>query len=117
VAEVPFDSDYKLMATFHRMQDDGHEVVRCLVKGAPDVLLARSTVARDADGSPVPIEVGRARVMEANDGLAREGLCVLAVASRDLDPATFDAGSELLEEIVGHLPARADRAALAPGAR
>ena len=48
VAEVPFDSDYKLMATFHRMQDNGRNVVRCLVKGAPDVLLARSAAARGA---------------------------------------------------------------------
>ncbi len=23
IAEVPFDSEYKLMATFHRMQDNG----------------------------------------------------------------------------------------------
>jgi Ca2+-transporting ATPase len=33
VAEVPFDSDYKFMATFHEM-DDGR-VIRCYVKGAP----------------------------------------------------------------------------------
>ena len=39
VGEVPFDTEYKLMATFHRMDDDGREVVRCFVKGAPDVLL------------------------------------------------------------------------------
>ena len=43
VAEVPFDSEYKFMATFHEMEDDGHKVVRCFVKGAPDVLLARSS--------------------------------------------------------------------------
>ena len=42
IAEVPFDSEYKLMATFHEM--DG--VVRCFVKGAPDVLLARSSSIR-----------------------------------------------------------------------
>jgi P-type Ca2+ transporter type 2C len=42
LAEVPFDAAYKLMATFHRMQDeDGYEVIRCFVKGAPDQLLAR----------------------------------------------------------------------------
>jgi Ca2+-transporting ATPase len=30
VAELPFDSAYKLMATFHRMQDEsGRDVVRC----------------------------------------------------------------------------------------
>ena len=36
VAEVPFDSDYKFMATFHRMTDQhGADVIRCFVKGAP----------------------------------------------------------------------------------
>jgi len=99
LAEVPFDSEYKLMATFHEMRDDGRDVVRCLVKGAPDVLLARSTVARDADGSSIPFELGRDRVMAANDRLAREGLRVLAVASRDFDPASFDPDEELLERV------------------
>jgi Ca2+-transporting ATPase len=99
LAEVPFDSDYKFMATFHTMENDGRQVIRCLVKGAPDVLLARSAVARGADGQPVPIALGRDRVLEANDRLAREGLRVLAVASRDLDPAEFSADGELLDEV------------------
>ena len=47
VAEVPFDSDYKFMATFHAVEHDGRPVVRCYVKGAPDVLLARSSQIRD----------------------------------------------------------------------
>ena len=51
VAEVPFDAEYKLMATFHEMEEDGRPVVRCFVKGAPDVLLARSSRYLDADGS------------------------------------------------------------------
>src|SRR5512136_1148491 len=43
VAEVPFDSDYKFMATFHHMTNEqGRPVVRCFVKGAPDVLIGRS---------------------------------------------------------------------------
>src|SRR5215203_3378458 len=45
VAEVPFDATYKLMATFHQRPADpgadGAPTVRCYVKGAPDVLLAR----------------------------------------------------------------------------
>ena len=56
VGEVPFDSEYKLMATFHEMEDDGRKVVRCFVKGAPDVLLARSSHVRDADGAAVPAD-------------------------------------------------------------
>jgi P-type Ca2+ transporter type 2C len=38
VAEVPFDSEYKFMATFHEMKGPGGEpLVHCYVKGAPDV--------------------------------------------------------------------------------
>ena len=100
VAEVPFDSEYKFMATFHEMEvDEGRKVVRCYVKGAPDVLLARSSWFRDADGSSVPAEGNRDRVLAENDRLAGDGLRVLAVAARDLDPADFDAGGELLAEV------------------
>ena len=49
IAEVPFDSDYKFMATFHRMTDrTGKEVVRCYVKGGPDVITTRSAYARQS---------------------------------------------------------------------
>jgi P-type Ca2+ transporter type 2C len=101
LAEVPFDSEYKFMATFHEMEDDGRKVVRCFVKGAPDVLLARSSVLRDADGSTVPDEDFRDRVLAENDRLAGEGLRVLAVAARDFDPSTFDAGGALLDDVKG----------------
>jgi Ca2+-transporting ATPase len=99
LAEVPFDSEYKLMATFHEMEENGRTVVRCFVKGAPDVLLARSATIYDADGSTLSAESARDRVLAENDGLAGEGLRVLAVASRDLDPAAFDPAGDLLGEV------------------
>jgi Ca2+-transporting ATPase len=99
VGEVPFDSEYKFMATFHEMEDDGKKVIRCFVKGAPDVLLARSSRGRDVDGSLVEIESYRERVLEENDRLAGEGLRVLAVAARDIDPSAFDAGGDLLAQV------------------
>jgi len=99
IAEVPFDSDYKFQATFHAMEVDGRPVVRCFVKGAPDVLLARSGSGRDADGSVVPIDAARDRVLAENDRLAAEGLRVLAVASRDFDPSSFDPAADLLAEV------------------
>jgi P-type Ca2+ transporter type 2C len=99
VGEVPFDSDYKFMATFHEMEDDGRKVVRCFAKGAPDVLLARSSRIRGADGSSLPVDDARDRVLAENDRLAGEGLRVLAVASRDIDPADFRAGGSLLDEV------------------
>jgi len=83
VAEVPFDSEYKLMATFHEMESDGRPVVRCFVKGAPDVLLARSTHARGADGSRVSLDDARDRVHE-----------VLAVVEQDERPPARERGAD-----------------------
>lgn len=98
VAEVPFDSDYKFMATFHEMSaDDGRPVVRCYVKGAPDVLIARSTTFRHPDGRLIPItEENRHLALEANDAIANAGERVMVVAQRDLEPGTVPAGGDLL---------------------
>jgi len=97
VAEVPFDAEYKLMATFHEMDAGGRRVVRAFVKGAPDVLLARSTQYLSAEGTTEPMAAeGRDRVVAENDRMAGEGLRVLAVARRDFDPATFDPAGDLL---------------------
>jgi Ca2+-transporting ATPase len=97
VAEVPFDAEYKLMATFHEMEDRGRPVVRCFVKGAPDVLLARSSHYLDDDGSSPPmVDTAAEQVMAQNDRMAGEGLRVLAVARRDFDPASFERTGDLL---------------------
>ena len=48
LAEVPFDSDYKFMATFHRVTRRRRERVIELVKGGPDVVLARCARVRAA---------------------------------------------------------------------
>jgi P-type Ca2+ transporter type 2C len=97
VAEVPFDTEYKLMATFHEMEDRGRRVVRCFVKGAPDVLLARSSHYLGEDGSSHPLAGGATdRVLAANDRMAGEGLRVLAVARRDFDRDSFDRSGDLL---------------------
>jgi Ca2+-transporting ATPase len=98
VATLPFDADYKLMATFHRMRaDDGREVVRAYVKGAPDQLLSRASLAIGADGAPLPVEGdGHDRYLAENRRLGEQGLRVLATAQRDFDPATFDPDGNLL---------------------
>ncbi|MBU3700977.1 MAG: HAD-IC family P-type ATPase [Acidimicrobiia bacterium] len=86
LGEVPFDSATKFMATFHRVDPDdrGSDVMVC-VKGAPDVLLARSTTRRLADGSIAPIDTtARDSLQASNHALAAHGLRVLALASRTL---------------------------------
>ncbi len=86
VAEVPFDSAVKLMATWNRHGD--RLVVH--VKGAPDVLLDRCATVTGIDGPVVLDAATRAGIDAELDHMAREGLRVLAIASAPVDPATFD---------------------------
>lgn len=101
VGEVPFDAEYKLMATFHEIAaEDGSRVVRAFVKGAPDVLLARSNRYVAADGQSHEMTADDpAKVLAENDRLAGEGLRVLAVARRDFDAGSFDGSVPLLPAV------------------
>ena len=103
VAELPFDTAYKLMATFHRMTDDsGREVVRCFVKGAPDQLLARASSHLDPALATAAVDEDfKARYLAENERLAKKGLRVMATARKDFDPAGFDADADLLELMQG----------------
>ncbi|MFN8105224.1 MAG: cation-translocating P-type ATPase [Acidimicrobiia bacterium] len=83
LAEVPFDSEYKFMATFHRATLDGVERVVQLVKGGPDVVLGRCA----RSGGPlsdthVPIADARSDIEAANARMGEQGLRVLAFAAR-----------------------------------
>ena len=101
VAEVPFDSDYKFMATFHRMTDrSGSEVIRCFVKGAPDVLIARSSSYWSPDGDVREIASDHhAAALAENERMASSGERVMVVARRDFDPDQFDPGGDLLSVV------------------
>jgi Ca2+-transporting ATPase len=104
LATLPFDADYKMMATFHQMKDEsGRAVVRCFVKGAPDQLLARGTEVINPDLSgtrPVDDDM-RKRYMEENERLGAKGLRVMATGRKDFDPATFDSNADLLPLLDG----------------
>jgi P-type Ca2+ transporter type 2C len=98
VAELPFDTAYKLMATFHRMTDEsGRDVIRCFVKGAPDQLLARASSHLDPALVAAEVDDGfRARYLEENERLAKKGLRVMATARKDFEPAAFEPDADLL---------------------
>src|SRR5829696_2709398 len=98
VAELPFDTAYKLMATFHRMTDEsGREVVRCFVKGAPDQLLARASSHLDPALATAAVDEDfKARYLAENERLAEKGLRVMATARKDFDPGSFDPDGDLL---------------------
>jgi Ca2+-transporting ATPase len=94
LAEVPFSSQRMLMATFHRQ---GDSVAAC-VKGAPGRLLERCSRWLD-EGGPRPLDPAtRARLLAENTALASQGLRVLALARRQLEPGESP-GEEALREL------------------
>ena len=91
IAEIPFDSTHKFMATFHY----GGEVVEMFIKGAPDVLLARSNAWLTGAGE-TPLEADMRQSVEAeNTHLASQALRVLAVARRVIQARDFDPAGDL----------------------
>ncbi len=81
LAEVPFDSTLKLMATFHEEQpDQWGPLARMEVKGAADVLLARSVATDDE----------RAEIEAAMVAMAERGLRVLMVAERTVPASSLE---------------------------
>jgi Ca2+-transporting ATPase len=92
-AEVPFDSEYKFMATFHDRPEwlTGGMLTQLhfmTVKGAPDVIVALCSQAL-WQGRQLPIDEVREEILDANRQLSEKGLRVLAFAARDLDDAAM----------------------------
>ncbi|MCX9156408.1 cation-translocating P-type ATPase [Niveibacterium sp. 24ML] len=97
IAEIPFDSARKYMATFHR--DGDHVLLH--VKGAPDVVLALAS-HHLMQGLALPIDAElRAAYAAENEALAGQALRVLALASRRIPAAQFDPAGDLLPWVSG----------------
>lgn len=86
LAELPFESETKFMATLNKSPQ---EKILLLLKGAPDRLLDRCTLQLAADGGTEPLD----RVMwEARlEELAAKGQRILAAAWRELHSEHADA--------------------------
>lgn len=92
-AELPFDSERKLMSTIHPRPGGGY---RLLVKGAPDVLLGRCRFILAS--SPTPLtDALRHQVLSANENMAARALRVLGMAWRDIDSIPGQLTSDNLE--------------------
>lgn len=77
VAELPFDSDRKLMSTIHKEADGTYFVA---VKGAPDQLLKRLTRI-EINGEIRPItDADKQAILATNKDLAKQALRVLMMA-------------------------------------
>ena len=95
LAERPFDSDRKRMATVHERDDQ----IVAAVKGAPDQMLSRCAFIMD-EGGPRPLnEEDRARALEMAERLSAEALRVLAFATRAL-PSLPPDGEDIERDLV-----------------
>lgn len=83
LGEIPFDSSRKTMSTLHHL--DGRRVL--LTKGAPDILLARSSRIMTAAGIRPMTDTRRRQLEQQNLLWSRQGLRVLAMAAREAGPA------------------------------
>jgi len=88
LAEIPFDSAHKFMATFHARED----TVEMYVKGAPDVLLRHSSQWLGEKGPEAMTDALRDTLKAENDAFAEQALRVLAVAVRSIPAPEFEAG-------------------------
>lgn len=90
VAEIPFDSERKLMTTFHRVSDaeirrhgdagiNFHPLI-AFTKGAIDVLIDRADGVLISDGVK-PID--REALLRINERMSADGLRVLGIAMRE----------------------------------
>ena len=81
LSEIPFDSDRKLMSTFHKLKD-GYTMV---TKGAVDVMLNRVKYIQK-NGELVSLtEKDIQEIAKANESYSRQGLRVLGMGYRKFD--------------------------------
>jgi Ca2+-transporting ATPase len=91
IAEIPFDSVHKFMATFHH---SGEQIEMC-IKGAPAVLLAHATQWLAGEGEAPIDEAMRQRIESEVERMAEQSLRVIAVARRCIPARDFDPAGDL----------------------
>ncbi|MCD1146504.1 calcium-translocating P-type ATPase, SERCA-type [Peptoniphilus sp. KCTC 25270] len=94
--EIPFDSDRKMMTTFHENFFDGK--VSSFTKGAPDIILKRCNRI-SLNGEVVDLtEDLRKEILDANSHFAKNALRVLAFAYNNYDTMPEERTSEAIEK-------------------
>ena len=97
-AEIPFDSDRKLMSTCHKLGDKYAELFGgaenvMITKGAVDVLLKRVTEIQTPEGVRAINAEDMKAIEECNGQFSRNGLRVLAFAYKKTENG-FEPGTE-----------------------
>lgn len=100
VADWPFDSDRKMMTSFHSGLADS--TIMALTKGAPDIVLARCKYAHINGAKKELNDELRAEIVSTNSQMAGQALRVLAYAYTEF------AASVLNNNEIENLPAEKD---------
>ncbi|EPX8016686.1 TPA: cation-translocating P-type ATPase [Streptococcus pyogenes] len=82
VAELPFDSDRKLMSTIHKQADGKYFIA---VKGAPDQLLKRVTQIEENGQIRSITDADKKTILDTNKSLAKQALRVLMMTYKYSD--------------------------------
>ena len=93
VGEIPFDSERKMMSTFH---EDGDKVIQ-YTKGAPDVILQRCTHYMEGGKVYTLNESVRKDIIVQNKNMAQKALRVIAAACKMHESLPKDLSSENCE--------------------
>lgn len=81
IEEIPFDSDRKMMTTFHNIEEN----YKSMTKGAPDIIISNSSKIL-LNGEIVDFtEDLKKKAMDENKNLAKQALRVMAYAFREFD--------------------------------
>jgi len=111
--ELPFDSDRKMMTTFH--ENIGKNPVVSFTKGAPDVVLSRCSYWEKNNGIVELNEELREKISEVNQKFSKNALRVLALAYRSFEKMPEEITVDEIEKemifvgLVGMIdPARAE---------
>lgn len=83
VEEIPFDSERKMMTTFHR--DFIPDKVVSFTKGAPDIVLSKCKFIKEGDKVVPFTEDLKKKVLQVNNKFAKNALRVLAFAYKEYD--------------------------------
>ncbi len=95
VAEVPFDSERKLMSTIHQLSNGKYLVA---VKGAPDMLLQRVSEIQASQDEVKPFtDDDNATILKQNKFMATQALRVLAMGYKIIDNLPTEINSDTVE--------------------
>ena len=96
IEEIPFDSDRKMMTTFHKNYIKGKVV--SLTKGAPDVIIKRCKYININGEIKDFDESLRKKALDTNSFFAKDALRVLALSYREYNDLPKDISSDNIEK-------------------